>query len=167
MSRAADGCIPGMVFRRPPEGARRVRRIRRGDTRCPFLRLSRSLVQPYPEQTYQRVLGSPARTDGEMAQMVSGTSLVLLPDDLSLLGSVFDGVVASLPPAMRISVNRTEIAKNLMRTAASGERDPIQLELAASKNLVIAAPEENTAFAQVMKNAREWRWYPSQQVWVG
>lgn len=68
---------------------------------------------------------------------------------------------------MRISINRTEIAKNLMRAAASGERDPIQLELAASKNLVIAAPEENTAFAQVMKTAREWRWYPSQQVWVG
>jgi hypothetical protein len=89
--------------------------------------------------------------------MVSEPSLVLLPDDLSLLGSVFDRAVASLPPAMRTSVNRTEIAKNLMRAAAFGERDPIALELAASKNLVVTAPKENAALAQVMRRARDWR----------
>ena len=92
--------------------------------------------------------------------MVSEPGLVLLPDDLSLLGSVFDRAVASLPPAMRTSVNRTEIAKNLMRAAAFGERDPIELELAASKNLVVTAPKEDAALAQVMRRAREWRGYP-------
>jgi hypothetical protein len=99
--------------------------------------------------------------------MVSEPGLVLLPHDLSLLGSVFDRAVVSLPPATRTSVNRTEIAKNLMRAAASGERDPIELELAASKNLVVTAPREDAALAQVMRRAREWRGHPYQQVWVG
>jgi hypothetical protein len=98
--------------------------------------------------------------------MVSEPGLVLLPDDLSLLGSVFDRAVASLPPAMRTLGNRTEIAKNLMRAAAFGERDPIELELAASKNLVVTAPKEDAARAQVMRRAREWRGYPYQQVWL-
>jgi hypothetical protein len=70
-------------------------------------------------------------------------------------------------PVMRTLANRTEIAKNLMRAAAFGERDPIELELAASKNLVVTAPKEDAALAQVMRRAREWRGYPYQQAWVG
>jgi hypothetical protein len=116
---------------------------------------------------HQRLLGSPARAQWGNGAMVSEPGLVLLPDDLSLLGSVFDRAVASLPPAMRTSVNRTEIAKNLMRAAAFGERDPIELELAASKNLVATAPKEDAAFTQIMRRAREWRGHPYQQSWVG
>jgi hypothetical protein len=65
--------------------------------------------------------------------------VVFDPEELTLLGSVFDQALASLPYAMRTRSNRSEIAKNILASAASGERDPIELELAATMNLTIAA----------------------------
>lgn len=42
------------------------------------------------------------------------------PEDLSMLGAIFDEAVAALPASMRTPVNRTEIAKLVLgRTAAS------------------------------------------------
>ena len=38
----------------------------------------------------------------------------------------------SLPTAMRTPYNRVQIAKNLLACAATGERDRIELELAAT-----------------------------------
>jgi len=59
------------------------------------------------------------------------------PEELSLLGNIFDQAVASLPPTMRTPINRTQIAKNILERAAIGESDPI--ELAACANLIITA----------------------------
>jgi hypothetical protein len=61
------------------------------------------------------------------------------PEELSLLGEIFDQVVASIPPAMRTPINRAQIAKNILERAAIGESDPIELELAASANLIITS----------------------------
>jgi hypothetical protein len=63
--------------------------------------------------------------------MLREQSAVYEPEDLSLLGGIFDRVVTSLPVAMRTPVKRTEIARNILTCAAAGERNPSKLELAA------------------------------------
>ena len=45
------------------------------------------------------------------------------PEELSLLGAIFDQAIASLPVTMRTQANRTEIAKIVMDRAAAGERE--------------------------------------------
>jgi len=67
--------------------------------------------------------------------MLGERDVVYYPEELSLLGSIFDQAIASLPAAKRTPANRTEIAKNIFRRAAAGERDPIELGLAALTNL--------------------------------
>ena len=62
-------------------------------------------------------------------------SAVYDPEDLSLLGNVLDKTVASLPTRMRTLENCTIVAKNIFACAATGERDPANLELAALMNL--------------------------------
>lgn len=53
----------------------------------------------------------------EVLQVRSG---VFDPEDLSVLGKIYDEVVAAIPASMRTPVNRTEIAKLVLgRTAAS------------------------------------------------
>jgi hypothetical protein len=71
--------------------------------------------------------------------MLRERSFVLDPEDLSLLGDVFDQALASLPTTMRSRARRAEIARNILASAATGERDPIELELAATMNLIVAA----------------------------
>jgi hypothetical protein len=67
--------------------------------------------------------------------MLGERDVVYYPEELSLLGSIFDQAIASLPAAERTPANRTEIAKNILRRAAAGERDPIKLGLAALTDL--------------------------------
>src|SRR6266403_1637472 len=78
-----------------------------------------------------------------IASMLRDKGVVLNPEELSLLGAVFDRAMASLPSAMRTRANRSEIAKNIAKnilaSAAAGERDPIELELAATMNLTVSA----------------------------
>jgi hypothetical protein len=71
--------------------------------------------------------------------MVREQSAVYEPEELSLLGGIFDRVVASLPAAMRTPVNRAEIARNILTCAAAGERNPSELELTA---LMIGRPSD-------------------------
>ena len=68
--------------------------------------------------------------------MLGEREVVYYPEDLTLLGRIFDQAIASVPAAMRTDANRTEIAKNILRRAAAGERDPIELGLAALTNLM-------------------------------
>jgi hypothetical protein len=66
---------------------------------------------------------------------------VYFPEDLFLLGEVLDRIVQSLSPKMRTCANLAEIAKDILVCAATGQRDPLELELAAWINTtVIAAP---------------------------
>jgi hypothetical protein len=64
--------------------------------------------------------------------MLGEQCIAFYPEDLSLLGTVYDRLLASLPPGMRTSSNRVEIAKRLISAAANGERDPVELELTAA-----------------------------------
>ena len=70
--------------------------------------------------------------------MLRERSVVYDPEELSLLGHVLDQVIKSLPAAMRTPYNRTEIARNMLACAATGERDPIELELAATIDLKVS-----------------------------
>ena len=63
--------------------------------------------------------------------MLREQNVIYYPEELALLGHILDQVLESLPSAMRTPYNRVEIAKCLLACAATGERDPIELELAA------------------------------------
>ena len=70
--------------------------------------------------------------------MLRERSVIFHPEELSLLGHVFDQAMESLPVAMRTPRTRTEIARNILARAAAGERDPIELELAATVDLKVS-----------------------------
>jgi hypothetical protein len=72
------------------------------------------------------------------ASMLRERSIIFHPEELSLLGHIFDQAMESLPAAMRTPHTRTEIARNILARAAAGERDPIQLELAATIDLKVS-----------------------------
>jgi hypothetical protein len=59
-------------------------------------------------------------TEGNVA-MLPEISAVFDPEELSLLGSIFDQAVAALPATMQTQTNRTEIAKIILERAAAGE----------------------------------------------
>jgi hypothetical protein len=60
---------------------------------------------------------------------------VYYPEELSLLGQILDQTIQSLPLNMRTPQNRTVIAKSILARAATGERNPTELRLAALMNL--------------------------------
>ena len=62
-----------------------------------------------------------AMSKGSGNNMSRERCAVYEPEQLSLLGSIFDQSVAALPAAMRTPANRTEIAKIILWRAAAGE----------------------------------------------
>ena len=69
--------------------------------------------------------------------MLPDQSAVYYPEELSLFGQILDQAVQSLPLRMRTPQNRAAVAKNILACAAVGERDPIELRLAALINLKV------------------------------
>jgi hypothetical protein len=63
--------------------------------------------------------------------MLSNEGAVYDPEELSLLGSVLDQVIQSLPQNLRTPYNRAAIARNILACACGGERDPDVLRRAA------------------------------------
>jgi hypothetical protein len=63
--------------------------------------------------------------------MLPDQSAVYFPEELSLFGQILDQAVQSLPLNMRTPQNRAAIAKNILAVAVTGERDPIEIRLAA------------------------------------
>jgi len=61
------------------------------------------------------------------------------PEELMFFRRVFEKALASLPEAMRTASNRSFMAQNLLACAATGERDPVELHLAAVAALQSAA----------------------------
>jgi hypothetical protein len=57
------------------------------------------------------------------------------PEELASFRRVFEAAVASFSPAMLTTCNRLQVAQNVLACAASGERDPIELRLAALANV--------------------------------
>ncbi|GLR89985.1 hypothetical protein [Bradyrhizobium iriomotense] len=60
-------------------------------------------------------------------QVLQVRSGVFDPEDLSVLGKIYDEVVAALPASMRTPVNRTEIAKLVLGRIAAGEAELVLL----------------------------------------
>jgi hypothetical protein len=61
------------------------------------------------------------------------------PEELMLFRRVFERAPASLPEAMRTDECRSRMAQNLPPCAATGERDPVELRIAALADLQAAA----------------------------
>ena len=57
------------------------------------------------------------------------------PEELAGFKTVFDDAIASLSPLMLTTGNRLRIAQNVLACAATGERDPAELGLAALASL--------------------------------
>jgi hypothetical protein len=68
----------------------------------------------------------------------SNESAVYYPDELSLLGKVFDQVEQSLLSDLRTPHNRAVIARNLLACFLTGERDPEVLKRVALMNSTVA-----------------------------
>ena len=69
--------------------------------------------------------------------MLRNRSVVYYPEELPLLGHILDQAVESLPTVMRTPCNQAEMARNILACAATGERDSIELELAAWINVTV------------------------------
>ncbi len=63
--------------------------------------------------------------------MLSKEGAVYGPEELSLLGSILDQVMQSLPQNLRTPYNWAAIARNILACADTGERDPHALRRAA------------------------------------
>lgn len=61
------------------------------------------------------------------------------PDELLLFRRVFETALASLPVPMRGGEIRAHVARNILDCAATGERDPVELGIAALASLSVAA----------------------------
>jgi hypothetical protein len=71
--------------------------------------------------------------------MLPNEGAVYDPEDLSLLGSVLDQVIQSLPHNLRTPYNRAAIARNILACACTGERDAQVLRRAALMDSAVAA----------------------------
>ena len=71
--------------------------------------------------------------------MLGDRSGIFAPEELLLFRRIFENAVGSLPAVMRTSENRSRIARNILECAATGERDPVELRLAAVFDLRVAA----------------------------
>jgi hypothetical protein len=61
------------------------------------------------------------------------------PEELHLFRDIFDEAVSDLAAQMRTPVNQARIARQILDCAATGERDPMELRLAAAMNDTRAA----------------------------
>jgi hypothetical protein len=63
---------------------------------------------------------------------------IYAPEELMLFRRVFEQALTSLPVATRTDENRSRLARNLLACAATGERDPTELRIAALIDLKAA-----------------------------
>jgi hypothetical protein len=70
--------------------------------------------------------------------MLCSQSAAYGPEELELLGQVLDSAVESLPPALRTASTCKAMARNILSLAATGVRDPLLLQQAATTGLKIA-----------------------------
>lgn len=61
---------------------------------------------------------------------------VFQPDEIILLKSALDEATTILPQAKRTSAMKVKLASRILAAAAKGERDPIQLRIAALLEVV-------------------------------
>jgi hypothetical protein len=64
---------------------------------------------------------------------------VYAPEELMLFRRVFEKALASLPETIRTDECRSRLTQSLLACAATGERDPVELSIAALADLQAAA----------------------------
>ena len=57
--------------------------------------------------------------------------------ELTIFKTVFEDAISSLSPSMLARCDRLRVAQNILSRAAAGERDPIELGLAALSNVKV------------------------------
>ena len=62
--------------------------------------------------------------------------MVLQPDEIMLMGSALDEATIILPEIERTATMKAKFASRILAAAAKGERDPIQLRIAALLEVV-------------------------------
>lgn len=75
---------------------------------------------------------------GEKVTAMIDQDVAYSPEELAGFKEVFDEAIASLSPLMLTTNNRLQIAQNVLACAATGERDPVELGLAALTRLTDA-----------------------------
>jgi hypothetical protein len=90
-----------------------------------------------PRQEQTQTLSDSATIIRGTTSMLPDQSAVYYPEELSLLGQILDQAMQLLPLSVRTPQNRAAIAKNILACAAAGERDPIELRLAALIDLKV------------------------------
>jgi hypothetical protein len=60
-------------------------------------------------------------------------------EELLLFRRVFEAALAGLPAVTRTAHARSVIARNILDCAATGERDPVELRIAALKDRHVSA----------------------------
>jgi hypothetical protein len=63
--------------------------------------------------------------------MQSAKGHVYQPEDIAMMKTVLDEAATILPVTKRTSAMKAKLAARILASAASGERDPIQLRIAA------------------------------------
>ena len=71
--------------------------------------------------------------------MFGNSAGIYAPEELLLFRRIFENAFGSLPAAMRTSENRSRIARSILECAATGERDPVELRIAALMELQVSA----------------------------
>jgi hypothetical protein len=70
----------------------------------------------------------------EMGMVAPGA--VFQPDEIKLMKSTLDEAATMLPLAKRTSAMKVKLASRILAAAAKGERDPVQLRIAALLEVV-------------------------------
>jgi hypothetical protein len=70
----------------------------------------------------------------EMSMVAPGAAFQ--PEEIKLIRSTLDEAATMLPQAKRTSAMKVKLASRILAAAAKGERDPIQLRMAALLEVV-------------------------------
>jgi hypothetical protein len=68
--------------------------------------------------------------------------------ELASFKAVFEDAIASLSPMMVTTCNRLQVAQSILACAANGERDPIELRLAALAKLTVAGKRSHRSLLE-------------------
>jgi hypothetical protein len=71
------------------------------------------------------------RVEREEAKMEIAGNSIYLPEDIALMKTVLEEAATILPVARRTCAMKAKLAARILASAAKGERDPIQLRIAA------------------------------------
>ena len=70
---------------------------------------------------------------------MSNQDVAYSPEELASFKTVFEAAMASFSPMMLTTFNRLQVAQNVLACAATGQRDPIELGLAALANVKVVS----------------------------